>query len=75
MREDTADHHAKSHAGQHGDFEVFWGADEQFEVHPLQPGWYWWYRKLGHLPDGDPIGPFATSQAAFGDYKDKIDEE
>lgn len=75
MREDTADNHAKSHAGQHGDFEVFWVSSDALAVTLLGciPGWYWWLCKPGCLATTDPVGPFATSQAAFGDRKDQID--
>jgi hypothetical protein len=28
-------------------------------------GWFWWRCKPGCLPNGPPIGPFATSYAAY----------
>jgi hypothetical protein len=28
-------------------------------------GWLWWSRRRGCSPDGSPIGPFATSYAAY----------
>jgi hypothetical protein len=28
-------------------------------------GWFWWPRRRGRSPDGSPIGPFATSYAAY----------
>ena len=28
-------------------------------------GWFWWPRRRGSSPDGSPIGPFATSYAAY----------
>lgn len=28
-------------------------------------GWYYWYCLPGCLPDGDPIGPFDSEQAAI----------
>ena len=31
------------------------------------PGWYWWSCFPGCLPDGDPIGPFATEAEALAD--------
>ncbi len=31
-------------------------------------GWFWWACQLGHLPDGPPIGPFATSYAAYRNF-------
>lgn len=52
---------AKSHAGQHGDFSIVWLAGSNFS------GWY-------VSTQADPlIGPFHTSQAAFGAVKDAID--
>jgi hypothetical protein len=30
-------------------------------------GWCWWACQPGCLPDGPPIGPFATSYAAYRD--------
>lgn len=68
MRPSTADPYATSHAGQHGDFTVFFVNDPAFVI-----GWYWLPHD-GWLPhDSDWHGPFATSQAAFGDCKDVID--
>jgi hypothetical protein len=29
------------------------------------PGWFWWYRRRGFVPDGERRGPFATSYAAY----------
>jgi hypothetical protein len=29
--------------------------------------WYWWHCFPGCLPDGDPIGPFATEAEALAD--------
>lgn len=64
---------ADSHAGQHGDFAVHWsdGIDNGveflfgFEI----AGWYYISN------DADPVGPFETSQAAFGAYVDAVDAE
>ena len=28
-------------------------------------GWFWWACQPGCLPDGPPIGPFATSYSAY----------
>ena len=54
---------AKSHAGRHGDFNITWFGT------PHVAGWW-------VIFDGNrfPIGPFHTSQAAFGAVKDAIDE-
>jgi len=61
---------ADSHSGQHGDFSVFWSFYFPPSNHQYAPGWYWC-----SFTDTDAIGPFETSQAAFGDYKDYVDEE
>ena len=45
---------------------------------PLPAGHYWWPCFPGCLPDGDPIGPFASQAAACEDacaaYGDDDDE-
>ena len=56
---------ADSHAGRHGDFQVFWSKGYLSE----KEGWYWY-----EFPTGITVGPFHTSQEAFGNRKDKIDE-
>lgn len=33
-------------------------------------GWYYWYCMPGCLPDGDPIGPFDSEQAAIDDAQE-----
>lgn len=30
-------------------------------------GWFWWSCQSGFLPDAEPAGPFATSDAAYRD--------
>lgn len=55
----------------YGSFEVFYVN----EAHPLYnfeqgTGWYWWPCSPGCLPDGDPVGPFATSEEALADAID-----
>jgi hypothetical protein len=30
-------------------------------------GWFWWSCQRGFLPDAEPAGPFATSDAAYRD--------
>ena len=53
---------AASHAGQYGDFGVVWQYNDA-EGH----GWY--------VETNDVlVGPFHTSQAAFGAAKDAIDQ-
>lgn len=39
------------------------------------PGWYWWSCFPGCLPDGDPMGPFATEAEALADARSGIEEE
>jgi hypothetical protein len=34
-----------------------------------EPGWYWWPCFPGCLPDGDPLGPFTTCEAAVADCR------
>ena len=33
--------------------------------YPNREGWYYWFCFPGCLPDSDPIGPFATPEAAI----------
>lgn len=47
----------------YGSFEVFWGSPTM----ELVDGWYWWVCFPCCLPDGEPIGPFASSSAAMYD--------
>lgn len=48
----------------YGSFEVFWhDGDADGEGR----GWYWHACFPGCLPDGEPSGPFATSQLAYRD--------
>ena len=37
-------------------------------------GYYWWSCSPGCLPDGDAIGPFATSDEALADARDGMEE-
>lgn len=46
-----------------GSFEVFYQDGEE-------PGWYWQACFPGCLPDGDPQGPFPTSEDAINDAND-----
>lgn len=64
---------ADSHAGQHGDFYVYWINHNP----PYLAGWYWQadnYYGDGD-GDGDGDGPFETSQAAFLAFTDRVDQE
>ena len=45
--------------------EVFY-ADRALETFGrCGAGWFWWSRRRGCSPTGSPIGPFATSYAAY----------
>lgn len=66
-RSTFADYHRFPEPGDHehgtGSFEV-WHSDRQDS---LEPGWYWWPCFPGCLPDGEPSGPFPTSEGAYLD--------
>lgn len=52
----------------YGSFEVFWddaGYQPPDYTEKDQPGWFWWACFPGCMPDGEPSGPFATSQEAY----------
>ena len=60
------------------DLEVFYqdasGRTDSEHAHDrLAPGWYWWACFPGCLPDGDPIGPFATEAETLADAQDTED--
>jgi hypothetical protein len=65
------------------DVEVFWmdegeaGTDGCGEEMPA--GWYWWTCFPGCMPEGDPMGPFDTEEAALAEAQDcgdySFDEE
>jgi hypothetical protein len=40
---------------------------------PLIPGWYWQACFPGCLPDGEPIGPFASETEALADAQEDED--
>jgi len=45
--------------------EVFY-ADRALETFgTCGPGWFYWARRRGFPPEGQPTGPFATSYAAY----------
>jgi len=48
-----------------GTVEVFWNDGESYTFQ--FPGWYWWASLPGCLPDGEPMGPFASSHLALAD--------
>jgi hypothetical protein len=37
---------------------------------PAPSGWYYWSCMPGCLPDGEPVGPFDTEDAALADAQD-----
>lgn len=47
--------------GPYGSFEVYWNGD----------GWCWHTCFPGCMPDGDPSGPFDSSDEAYRDALDK----
>ena len=72
--------HAEETQEPYGSFEIFWHDGghmvEQLEGddmplddwrEPEASGWYWHVCFSGCLPDGCPIGPFSSSQAAHED--------
>ena len=57
-----------------GSFEVFFYHDALPHTSERigDKGFYWWPCFPGCLPDGDPVGPFKTEQAAIKDATDYI---
>ena len=56
----------------YGSFEVFWydAEDEDIDAYmenKASSGWYWWSCFPGCMPDGEKMGPFATSSQAYDD--------
>ena len=56
----------------YGSFEVFWfdAEDEDIDAYmenKASSGWFWWSCFAGCLPDGEKIGPFASSEQAYND--------
>jgi len=47
------------------DVEVFDAGDYPQEDGPLEPGYYYWFCSPGTPPDSEPIGPFASEDAAL----------
>jgi hypothetical protein len=57
------------------DIETFTHLD--YEMDPEEyhgPGWYYWFCFPGCMPDGDPVGPFETEEAALADAREGMDE-
>lgn len=65
--------HVEETQEPYGSFEVFWHDSNLWpemvdeEGNPLPAGWYWWACFPGCLSDGEPSGPFASSQLAHKD--------
>jgi hypothetical protein len=51
--------------------EVFYADRVLAKSFGRRSGWFWWSCRSGFLPDREPIGPFATSYAAYRDALDK----
>lgn len=52
-------------------FYVAQGEMENEEGEHLAPGFYWWACFPSCLPDGDPMGPYATEQEAIEAAQDE----
>lgn len=50
-------------------------ADTEEALYCAEPGWYWQACLPGCLPDGDPVGPFASYAAALADARASGDFE
>lgn len=48
-----------------GSFEVFYHDKDDNDLAMNDHGWYWWACQPGCMPDGDPSGPFPTSEGAY----------
>ena len=63
--------HAEDTQEPYGSFEVFWNDGNDLEggsSDEMAPaGWYWRACCPGCMPDGEPSGPFASSQQAHED--------
>jgi hypothetical protein len=69
--------HTEETQQPYGSFEVFFQGKykgsaffpdlKDIQLNVGTNGWYWWSCFPGYLPEGDPVGPFATSQQAHQD--------
>lgn len=50
----------------------FW---DEVEEAPIDSGWFYWYCFGGCMPEGDPIGPFATEAEARAEADDEEAEQ
>ena len=51
--------------GTGASFEVFYVDRTMESFGRVGAGWFWWRRRRGFAPEGERIGPFATSYAAY----------
>ena len=54
--------------------EVFFADRVLAEFFGTRGGWFWWSCQPGCLPDGPPIGPFATSYRAYRDAGRRLED-
>jgi hypothetical protein len=54
------------------DVEVFYRTETACRIDQWETGegWYWWSCFPGCLPDGEPMGPFATEAEALADARE-----
>lgn len=64
-----------------GGYEVFhsstYGHDKETDEYgerAYPDGWYWWSCQPGCLPDGDPVGPFDSEEAAIIDCREGLED-
>ena len=56
---------------EYGSFEVF-HSPEAYELGTdYEAGWYWWACFPGCMPDGDPMGPFESEEAAIENAREE----
>ena len=69
LKEFQGYHRFRNDEGQeYGSFEVFHQDETCFTSEgQLGVGWYWWACHPGCIPDGEPNGPFPTSEGAYLD--------
>ena len=48
--------------------EIFYADSALAMSFGARAGWFWWECQPGFLPEGLPIGPFATSYAAYRNF-------
>ncbi|MCK9600953.1 MAG: hypothetical protein M0R06_18065 [Sphaerochaeta sp.] len=56
------------HDGTYDEWDCF--SPEYNDGEALEPGWYYWACFPGCMPEGDPIGPFASEKEAIDDARD-----